>query len=134
MSASQVEHATSLRDDWDHAFTGVLVDFDARRRADAAGSGASVLRCVSTGYLADGCSCPASVPVDVATEAWSTELRRGHGRTDRFFRFAWRDEVWLAFGIRDGSVRGVYCPEHGAERDERAALADSPPRRLAHGA
>jgi hypothetical protein len=38
---------------------------------------------------------------------------------DQFFRFMWRGAEWLAYGLRDGRVRGVYCPEHNAQRSER---------------
>ena len=46
-------------------------------------------------------------------------------RADRFFRFTWQNGVWLAYGLRDGGVRGVHCPPHMAEREERAFVADS---------
>ena len=81
-----------------------------------------LLRCVSSGYLADGCSCRATIPASVVTAAWTAEVDRTRMRDDRFFRFAWRGGVWLAFGLRDGHVRGVYCPEHSAERAERSSL------------
>jgi hypothetical protein len=79
-----------------------------------------LLRCVSSGYLRDGCSCQATIPTSVVTGAWARELEHTPAREDRFFRFAWRDREWLAFGLRDGRVRGVYCPEHSAERAERS--------------
>jgi hypothetical protein len=81
-----------------------------------------LLRCVSSGYLAGGCSCRATIPESTVTAAWSAELERTGVYEDRFFRFAWRDGVWLAFGLRDGRVRGLYCPEHSAERAERTSL------------
>jgi len=101
---------------WDDAFAAVLsgAEPDGERSAAVERS----LRCVSSGYLNGGCACPANVPADVAEGAWCHELRGG--RPEGFFRFTWRREIWLAYGLGDGSVRGVYCPAHGAERDRRA--------------
>jgi len=82
---------------------------------------AAVLRCVSSGYLADGCSCRATVPAGIATAAWALELQQAPAREDRFFRFAWAGGEWLAYGLRDGRVRGVYCPEHSAARAARCS-------------
>ncbi|HEX3512238.1 MAG TPA: hypothetical protein VHT27_14195 [Solirubrobacteraceae bacterium] len=79
-----------------------------------------LLRCVSSGYLTHGCSCEAQVPAEVVVAAWERE--RAERRGDRFFRFAWRGEAWLAYGLRNGRVRGVYCPEHRAEREERTSI------------
>ena len=76
------------------------------------------LRCVSSGYLSDGCSCSARVPVAVAIAAWHRGLERG-GPHDGFFHFAWRGGVWLAYGVPAGQVRGVYCPAHRCEREQR---------------
>jgi hypothetical protein len=82
------------------------------------------LRCVSSGYLSHGCSCDATVPFTVVAAAWSRRLEdcseRGEGA---FFHFAWRDEVWVGFGLSDGTVRGVYCPQHAAERERRCQPA-----------
>jgi hypothetical protein len=96
------------------------------RRTDRA------LRCVYSGYLSHGGSCHASVPSEVAAAAWSRE-QEAAGADDRFFHFAWRGEVWLGYGVAGAGVRGVYCPEHDAERSERsfnqrlaARQADSP--------
>jgi len=79
-----------------------------------------LLRCVSSGYLLDGCSCQATVPASVACAAWTRELERTRAREDQFFSFLWRGGEWLAYGLRDGRVRGVYCPEHSARRAERS--------------
>ena len=79
------------------------------------------LRCVWTGYLSDGCSCGAVVPAGVVFAAWARELARTVLPGDCFFRFAWRGEQWLAFGLANGHIRGVYCPTHRAERDARNA-------------
>jgi hypothetical protein len=83
-----------------------------------------LLRCVSSGYLADGCSCRATIPASVVTAVWARELARCGAREDRFFRFTWREGVWVAFGLQDGRVRGVYCPEHSAARAERSSVHD----------
>ncbi|MGD0455496.1 MAG: hypothetical protein ABSB69_18070 [Solirubrobacteraceae bacterium] len=79
-----------------------------------------MLRCVSSGYLADGCSCQTTVPASVASAAWARELERAPAREDQFFSFLWRGGEWLSYGLRDGRVRGVYCPEHCARRAERS--------------
>ncbi len=78
------------------------------------------LRCVSSGYLADGCSCRSTVPAHVVHAAWARELDRAPAHEDQFFRFLWRGGEWLGYGLRDGRVRGVYCPEHSAMRAERS--------------
>jgi hypothetical protein len=80
-----------------------------------------VLRCVSSGYLTDGCSCRTTVPASVAGGAWARELERAPAREDRFFRFQWDGGAWLGYGLRDGRVRGVYCPQHSAKRAERSS-------------
>jgi hypothetical protein len=36
-----------------------------------------------------------------------------------FFHFQWRGERWLGYGLPDGEVRGVYCPTHRAQREQR---------------
>ena len=79
-----------------------------------------LLRCVSSGYLADECSCRATIPGSVVASAWAGEQDLLGSREDRFFRFAWRGGVWFSFGLRDGDVRGVYCPMHSAGRAERS--------------
>jgi len=77
------------------------------------------LRCVSSGYLSHGCSCHSSIPADVVEAAWAHE-RESSAAPEGFFHFAWQGGVWLAYGMHDGHVRGVYCPEHRAEREERS--------------
>ena len=79
------------------------------------------LRCVSSGYMTGGCSCRCVIPAGVVAGVWARELERTSSPSDRFFRFAWRGEEWLAFGLADGRIRGVYCPTHRAERDARSA-------------
>jgi len=79
------------------------------------------LRCVSSGYLGDGCSCEETVPVGLVTKAWASELEQAEATEDQFFRFIWRGGEWLGYGLRDGRVRGVYCPAHSAQRAERSS-------------
>jgi hypothetical protein len=76
------------------------------------------LRCVWTRHLHDGRSCGSHVPLGAVRAAWRRELARGRVRGG-IFHFAWRGEAWLAYGLPDGNVRGVYCPAHRAEREER---------------
>jgi hypothetical protein len=96
----------------------------ASRRAMRESPAAQTLRCVSSGYLAAGNSCRTCITTGAVTDAWARERRAGvHG--DRFFHFTWRGEVWLAYGLKDGSVRGVYCPEHSADRERRLDGDDS---------
>ena len=80
-----------------------------------------LLRCVSSGYLSDGCSCQATIPARVVRAAWARERELLGAHEDRFFSFAWRGGTWFSFGLRDGHVRGVYCPAHNAGRAERAS-------------
>jgi hypothetical protein len=76
--------------------------------------------------LSGGCSCKASLPEEVVAEAWQRELDTSGDGEARFFHFIWQGGVWLAYGLRSGRVRGVYCPAHNSERAERshAALRD----------
>ena len=97
----------------------------AQRRLRVVSAPVDLLRCVSSGYLADGCSCRESVPAGVARAAWALELERAGACEDRFFRFDWGGGEWLAYGLRDGRVRGVYCPEHSAARAARSSGAEA---------
>jgi hypothetical protein len=80
------------------------------------------LRCVSSGYLSGGCSCEETVPVNLVLKAWASELAQADICEDQFFRFIWRGGEWLGYGLRDGRVRGVYCPQHSAQRAERSSV------------
>jgi hypothetical protein len=92
---------------------------DTERHRSGRGSRLELaLRCVSSGYLSGGCSCPRTIPAAVVLAAWARELERASG--ERFFHFAWGGGEWLAYGLMDGLVRGVYCPDHSAQRDERS--------------
>jgi hypothetical protein len=82
------------------------------------------LRCVWTGAPESGVSCLSQIPEAVVAEAWRRELERGGVRSDRCFRIAWRNGVWLAYGLKDGDVvGGVRCPSHSADRDAPALVA-----------
>jgi len=84
------------------------------------------LRCVSSGYLTHGRSCGCTIPLGVVRAAWDRESERAGVHRNGYFHFAWEDRVWLAFGLSDGRVRGVYCPEHAAERDSRSFAHAAP--------
>jgi hypothetical protein len=86
---------------------------------------ADPMACVWTGYRSNVCPCAARIPAAVVTAAWASELERSGVHEDRFFRFEWQDGAWLAYGLKEGGVRGVYCPSHGAEREEHSFVADS---------
>jgi len=96
----------------------------AARRSMRRDPSAPRLKCVSSGYLAEGRSCCETIPAGVVTDAWAAQQRAGV-RGDRFFHFRWRGDVWLAFGRRNGRIRGVYCPTHSTERDLRAPVVES---------
>jgi hypothetical protein len=98
----------------------VLVEMNSLARTRA-GREDHPLRCVSSGYLAGGCSCECTVPAAVAQAAWGRELALEGNDQDRLFHFAWRAEVWLAYGLAGGEIRGVYCPTHRAAREAHAA-------------
>jgi hypothetical protein len=90
----------------------------ARRRISRANALDRPLRCVWSSHPSYDRCCRSRVPTDVVTEAWRGELERGRV-SGGFFHFVWRGSVWLAYGLPDGLVRGVYCPSHRAEREER---------------
>jgi hypothetical protein len=79
------------------------------------------LRCVWTNHPSHDRCCQERIPTAVVLAAWRGELERGRVRGDRFFHFAWRGRVWVAYGLLDGDVRGVYCPGHSAARDARSS-------------
>jgi hypothetical protein len=83
-----------------------------------------LLRCVSSGYLTGGCPCQRTIPASFVSAAWTRERERGRAGEDGFFQFSWRGGQWLSYGLSDGRVRGVYCPEHSAARTERSSERD----------
>jgi len=76
------------------------------------------MRCVWSGYPNYDRDCRSRIPASVVVKKWQRE-RQLKGTVEGFFNFAWRSGVWLAFGVEDGSIRGVYCPTHCSERDAR---------------
>jgi hypothetical protein len=76
------------------------------------------LQCVWTRQPTNDHRCGARVPARRVASAWRHELELDGIRAD-FFHFDWRGERWLAYGLPDGDVRGVYCPAHRAQREER---------------
>jgi hypothetical protein len=92
---------------------------------DMHGFQADAIGCVWTGFRSGGCACDSRIPTDVVTAAWRSQLEQDRVPMDRFFRFNWQDGLWLAYGLKDGRVRGVYCPSHSAQREERSLVADS---------
>jgi hypothetical protein len=95
---------------------GVAIDIQSARSARSRVE--LRLQCVSSGYLSGNCSCPCTIPAGAVLAAWARELEKAAG--ERFFHFTWGGGEWLAYGLEDGLVRGVYCPDHSAERDERS--------------
>ena len=84
---------------------------------------AAALRCLSTGYLTADGRCECFIPHHVVTAAWRRALIAGCAGGEGFFRFTYNGGQWLGYGHPDGHVPGVYCPEHAAGRDLRAAGA-----------
>ena len=84
-----------------------------------------LLKCVWTSHPDHEVCCGLRIPAVVVGAAWKEELELNPWH-EGFFHFAWRGDVWLAYGLADGRVRGVYCPAHRAERDARSFTLDSP--------
>jgi hypothetical protein len=76
------------------------------------------LRCVWSGYPHYDRDCRSRIPASVVVKAWQREMQLNDA-VEGFFNFEWRHGIWLAYGSRDGSVRGIYCPTHRSERDSR---------------
>jgi hypothetical protein len=83
------------------------------------------MKCVWSGYPSYERDCRSRIPASAVVKAWQRE-RHLKGTEEGFFNFSWRSGVWLAFGARDGTVRGVYCPTHCSERDARGAQDGDP--------
>jgi hypothetical protein len=83
------------------------------------------LKCVWSGYPNYDRDCRSRIPASVVIKAWQREMQL-KGTVEGFFYFAWRSGVWLAFGLPDGGVRGVYCPTHCSERDSREVDDEEP--------
>lgn len=80
------------------------------------------LKCVSSGSP-DGCSCRSQIAKGTVAQAWARELEAGGDEQARFFHFVADGGVWMAYGLADGDVRGVYCPAHNSQRAERSHAA-----------
>lgn len=80
------------------------------------------LRCVWSGSV-DACSCRSRIERCVVAQAWQRELDASGDREARFFHFIWDGGVWMAYGLADGQVGGVYCPAHNSQRAERSRVA-----------
>jgi hypothetical protein len=124
MDGFQADEATTERAARQDLFAGVFTDM-GRRGIARVGVVDRSLRCVWTSHPSYDRCCRSSIPAEVVLAAWRRELERGRVHGDRFFHFAWRGGVWLAYGLRDGRVRGVYCPAHSAARDERSFVPDA---------
>jgi hypothetical protein len=81
------------------------------------------LKCVWSGYPDYNRACRSRIPASVVVKAWQREMHLEEA-VEGFFYFTWRSGVWLAFGSRDGRVRGVYCPTHCSERDTRGVQVE----------
>jgi hypothetical protein len=90
------------------------------------------LKCVWSGYPHYDRDCRSRIPASVVVKAWQREMQL-KGTVEGFFYFAWRSGVWLAFGLQDGGVRGVYCPTHCSERDSRETQEEDREDRRADG-
>jgi hypothetical protein len=77
------------------------------------------LRCVWSGSV-EGCACSSRIDRDVVAQAWQRELDASGDHEARFFHFIWDGGVWMAYGLPDGDVGGVYCPSHNSQRAERS--------------
>jgi hypothetical protein len=119
MSAVQAGAGGKQQDLGDGEFASIvsaLLQRDQRQRQARAESS-----CVWSGI--DGCSCEQTISTDAVIAAWDRELEAGGAREDRFFHFIWEGGVWLAYGLADGDVRGVYCPSHNTQRAARTHAA-----------
>lgn len=76
------------------------------------------LKCVWSGYPRYDRDCRSRIPASVVVKAWQREMQL-RGTVEGFFNFTWRHGVWLAYGLENGGVRGVYCPTHCSERGSR---------------
>ncbi len=90
------------------------------------------LKCVWSGYPDYNRDCRSRIPASVVVKAWHREIQL-KGTVEGFFYFSWRSGVWLAYGLQEGGVRGVYCPTHCFERDARDAQSEDSPASLSEG-
>ncbi len=84
-----------------------------------------LLRCVWSNHPDHDLDCRACIPTDVVATAWRRE-GEAYATPEGFFCFSWNGGAWLAYGFRDGRVRGVYCPTHCAQRTAHLLRAERP--------
>lgn len=84
------------------------------------------MKCVWSGYPDYNRDCRSRIPASVVIKAWHREIQL-KSAVEGFYYFSWRSGVWLAYGLRDGGVRGVYCPTHCVDRDSREPQGEDPP-------
>ena len=97
---------------------------------DPEGAVSEPMKCVWSGYPNYDRTCRSRIPMSVVVKAWQREMQL-KGTLEGFFYFSWRSGVWLAYGLQDGGVRGVYCPTHCSERDARDARETGSPAGIA---
>lgn len=85
---------------------------------ESSDAGDEQMKCVWSGYPDYNRDCRSRIPASVVIKAWHREIQL-KGTVEGFYYFSWRSGVWLAYGLRDGRVRGVYCPTHCVDRDSR---------------
>jgi hypothetical protein len=83
------------------------------------------MKCVWSGFPDYNRDCRSRIPASIVIKAWHREIQLKDA-VEGFFYFSWRNGVWLAYGLREGGVRGVYCPTHCSERNVREAQNESP--------
>ncbi|HXP99385.1 MAG TPA: hypothetical protein VN845_04885 [Solirubrobacteraceae bacterium] len=83
------------------------------------------MKCVWSGYPDYNRDCRSRIPASVVVKAWHREIQL-KGTVEGFFYFSWRSGVWLAYGLEEGGVRGVYCPTHCVDRDTRGSQGAEP--------
>jgi hypothetical protein len=87
--------------------------------------GEEPMKCVWSGYPDYNRDCRSRIPATVVVKAWHREIQL-KGTVEGFFYFSWRHGVWLAYGVREGGVRGVYCPTHCHQRNSRETQGEEP--------
>src|SRR5437899_1851961 len=117
---------------------GAPAHFDCRPTPSPARKAARALRCLSSGYLSDGCPCRSSIPADLVKAAWLQELERGAVPGEGFFRVRARsgpmsvpekpsleglEARWGARWERDGTYRF----DRAAPREQVFSIDTPPP-------
>lgn len=102
-----------------------VVEKPAERDGGCAEPVGEPMKCVWSGYPDYNRDCRSRIPASVVIKAWHREIQL-KGTVEGFYYFSWRNGVWLAYGLRDGGVRGVYCPTHCVDRDSRGSQGEDP--------